>query len=167
MLIAVYPGSFDPITLGHLDIILRACKICDKLIIAIGKNSYKKNTSLLSLKTRLHLINKVLKDLHVDIQTKIEVKEFDGLLVDFVKLNGSKLIIRGLRAFSDFDYEFNLAMINSKISKDVETMFLMANENKQFISSKFVKELLELNIDLSPFLPKIIIEDFLKLKGEN
>ena len=167
MLTAVYPGSFDPITLGHLDIILRACKICDKLIIAIGKNSYKKNTSLLSLKTRLHLINKVLKDLHVDIQTKIEVKEFDGLLVDFVKLNGSKLIIRGLRAFSDFDYEFNLAMINSKISKDVETMFLMANENKQFISSKFVKELLELNIDLSPFLPKIIIEDFLKLKGEN
>ena len=167
MLIAVYPGSFDPITLGHLDIILRACKICDKLIIAVGKNSYKKNTSLLSVKTRLHLINKVLKDLHVDIQTKIEVKEFDGLLVDFVKLNGSKLIIRGLRAFSDFDYEFNLAMINSKISKDVETMFLMANENKQFISSKFVKELLELNIDLSPFLPKIIIEDFLKLKGEN
>jgi pantetheine-phosphate adenylyltransferase len=167
LLTAVYPGSFDPITLGHLDIILRACKICDKLIIAIGKNSYKKNTSLLSLKTRLHLINKVLKDLHVDIQTKIEVKEFDGLLVDFVKLNGSKLIIRGLRAFSDFDYEFNLAMINSKISKDVETMFLMANENKQFISSKFVKELLELNIDLSPFLPKIIIEDFLKLKGEN
>ena len=167
MLIAVYPGSFDPITLGHLDIILRACKICDKLIIAIGKNSYKKNTSLLSLKTRLHLINKVLKDLHVDIQTKIEVKEFDGLLVDFVKEKQSNLIIRGLRAFSDFDYEFNLAMINSKISKDVETMFLMANENKQFISSKFVKELLELNIDLSPFLPKTIIEDFLKLKGEN
>jgi pantetheine-phosphate adenylyltransferase len=167
LLIAVYPGSFDPITLGHLDIILRACKICDKLIIAVGKNSYKKNTSLLTISKRIELIEKVVNDLDGNIRQKIEISSFDGLLVDFVKEKKSNLIIRGLRAFSDFDYEFNLAMINSKISNDVETIFLMANENKQFISSKFVKELLELNIDLSPFLPKIIIEDFLKLKGEN
>jgi len=167
LLIAVYPGSFDPITLGYLDIMLGACKVCDKLIIAVGKNSYKKNTSLLTISKRIELIEKVVNDLDGNIRQKIEISSFDGLLVDFVKEKKSNLIIRGLRAFSDFDYEFNLAMINSKISNDVETIFLMANENKQFISSKFVKELLELNIDLSPFLPKIIIEDFLKLKGEN
>jgi pantetheine-phosphate adenylyltransferase len=130
--IGIYPGSFDPITLGHLDIIQRSLHVVDKLIIAVSNNKSKKH--MISIDDRLDLINKSILSLPNDVQSKINIEKFDNLLVHYVKSKNASLIIRGLRAVSDFEYEFLMTGMNRTIDIDIETIFLMSAEKYHFIS---------------------------------
>lgn len=154
-LIGIYPGSFDPLTLGHLDIIRRSTRLVDKLIIAIGSNYEKKNTFFFSYKEREDLINECVKENLYENNTNIsiEVKVFNGLLIDFAVEQKASIIIRGLRALSDFDFEFGLASGNQILNPNIESIFLMTSVNKQFISSRLSKEIFMLGGDVSKFLP--------------
>lgn len=145
--IALYPGTFDPFTNGHLDIVLRAARMVDRLIIAVAANGGK--GPLFSLEERVALVREELSDRAHSAGVDIEVRPFDTLLVDFVRQCGAGFIIRGLRAVSDFEYEFQMASMNARIAPDVETLFLMASERCQFISSRFVKEIGRLGGDIS------------------
>ena len=156
--IGIYPGSFDPITLGHLDIIQRSIHVVDKLIIAVSNNKSKKH--MISVDDRLDLIKKSILSLPNDIQSKIEIEKFDNLLVHYVKSKNASLIIRGLRAVSDFEYEFLMTGMNRSIDKDIETIFLMSAEKYHFISSRFIKEIHNLGGDISQSVPKPVL-DFL------
>ena len=147
--IAIYPGTFDPITNGHLSILTRALKIFDKLIIAILNNPQK--APLFSLDERISLIKQVLKD-----KPNIEIDSFDGLLVDYVVQKGSNVIIRGLRALSDFEYEFQLALMNRKLNRDVQSIFLMTDYKWFYTSSTIIKEAASLGGDTSGLVPPII-----------
>ena len=147
---AVYPGTFDPITAGHFDLIERAARFYDCLVIAVADNRNKK--SLFSLEERVDLAKKVTADL-----PNVEVVGFSGLLVDFVQEIGGNVLLRGLRAVSDFEYEFQLASMNRKLAPDVETMFMTPAEQYAFISSSLVKEISTLGGDVSEFVhPKVI-----------
>jgi len=146
---AIYPGTFDPITNGHLSILTRALKIFDKLIIAILNNPQK--APLFSLDERISLIKQVLKD-----KPNIEIDSFDGLLVDYVVQKGSNVIIRGLRALSDFEYEFQLALMNRKLNRDVQSIFLMTDYKWFYTSSTIIKEAASLGGDTSGLVPPII-----------
>ncbi|MGV3278448.1 pantetheine-phosphate adenylyltransferase [Rickettsiales bacterium LUAb2] len=155
--IGIYPGSFDPLTLGHLDIIKRATKFVDKLIVGIGNNSNKQY--LFSADERADLVAKCIKQELSNIeQEKIVVKNYSGLLMGFAEQEQAKIIIRGLRALSDFDFEFNLAGGNQVLNSDVETVFLMTSISKQFISSNLVKEIYKLGGDISKFVPKYVMQ---------
>tara|TARA_B100001741_G_C16253403_1_gene459577 strand:+ start:82 stop:585 length:504 start_codon:yes stop_codon:yes gene_type:complete len=151
--IALYPGTFDPVTNGHLDIMKRACKICDTLIIAVAENDEKK--PLFNIKKRIDLINEaVASSEKLKKQTdSIKVKSFNNLLIEFAKINSVSMIIRGLRAVSDFDYEFQMAGMNSRLNSNIETIFLMASETNQFVASRFVKEVASFGGDVSSFVP--------------
>lgn len=144
---AVYPGSFDPITSGHVDIIQRGLKIFDKIVVAVLENPKKK--PLFSTKERMNMI----QDYFVD-QVNIEVKAFDGLLVDFAKKNDANIVIRGLRAISDFEYEFQMALMNRKLDPEIETLFMMPNLSYSFLSSKLVKEIFMLGGGLKDLVPE-------------
>lgn len=146
---AVYPGSFDPITIGHLDIIQRSCTFIDKLTLAIIDNPNK--SCLFSLKERKEIVSQVIRDMK--LEHKIEVVSYSGLLVRFVKKIGANLIIRGLRAVSDFDYELKITMMNRSLDKDIETIHLMTDENHLFISSSLIKEVATLGGNVSNYLP--------------
>jgi len=148
--IAVYPGTFDPITNGHLDIIGRACKVVDKLIIGVAINAGK--GPMFPLKDRVEIAKRECALLNTDVP--IEIVPFEILLMDFVKSVGGTMIIRGLRAVSDFEYEFQMAGMNARLNPSVETLFLMASERNQFISSRFVKEIAILGGDISSFVPE-------------
>ncbi len=152
MKIAVYPGSFDPITCGHLDIIKRSCRLFDKVIVAVLDNSQK--TPLFSVSDRMELIKKCTKDI-----PNCEVQSFGGLLVDFVKQSDAHTVVRGLRAISDFEYEFQMAMLNKKLAPDVETVFMVTNLNCLYISSSVVKEICRYGGDADGLIPKEIIND--------
>ena len=156
--IGIYPGSFDPITLGHLDIIQRSLHVVDKLIIAVSNNKSKNH--MISIDDRLDLIKKSISTLPNDIQSKIEIEKFDNLLVHYVKSKNASLIIRGLRAVSDFEYEFLMTGMNRTIDIDIETIFLMSAEKYHFISSRFIKEIHSLGGDISQSVPKPVL-DFL------
>ena len=156
--IGIYPGSFDPITLGHLDIIQRSLHVVDKLIIAVSNNKSKKH--MISVDDRLDLINKSILSLPNDVQSKINIEKFDNLLVHYVKSKNASLIIRGLRAVSDFEYEFLMTGMNRTIDIDIETIFLMSAEKYHFISSRFIKEIHSLGGDISQSVPKPVL-DFL------
>ena len=156
--IGIYPGSFDPITLGHLDIIQRSLHVVDKLIIAVSNNRSKNH--MISIDDRLDLIKKSISTLPNDIQSKIEIEKFDNLLVHYVKSKNASLIIRGLRAVSDFEYEFLMTGMNRTIDIDIETIFLMSAEKYHFISSRFIKEIHSLGGDISQSVPKPVL-DFL------
>lgn len=143
--IAIYPGSFDPITFGHIDIINRANKIFDKIIVAITQNSNKK--SFFDIDTRIQICQQV-------IPSNIEILSFDNLLVDFAKSQNAKVILRGIRAVSDFEYEFQLAGMNKNLSPDIETIFMTPNEKYAYISSTLVREIAMLGGDVSVFVPK-------------
>tara|TARA_E500000081_G_C5924815_1_gene257985 strand:- start:71 stop:559 length:489 start_codon:yes stop_codon:yes gene_type:complete len=156
--IGIYPGSFDPITLGHLDIIQRSLHVVDKLIIAVSNNKSKNH--MISIDDRLDLIKKSISTLPNDIQSKIEIEKFDNLLVHYVKSKNASLIIRGLRAVSDFEYEFLMTGMNRTIDIDIETIFLMSAEKYHFISSRFIKEIHSLGGDISKSVPKPVL-DFL------
>lgn len=154
--IAVYPGSFDPMTNGHLNLIKRSLKLCDKLIVSVGNNSNK--NYFFSTEERVNLIKETLEEeLLTEQKNKVEVLACPGLLIDFVKEKQAKIIIRGIRALSDFDYEFNLAGANYKLNPDIETIFLPAGEKYQFVSSKVVKEIIMFKGDVASFVPKNIV----------
>lgn len=144
--IAVYPGSFDPITYGHLDIIRRGLLIFDEIIVAVAKNSQK--NSLFSTEERVDLIRDVLKD-----ESRVTVDTFSGLLIDYVSSRGAHVIIRGLRAISDFEYEFQIAQMNSTIGRQIETLFMMTSLQYGYLSSSIVKEVCSLNGDIDMFVP--------------
>lgn len=144
--IAVYPGSFDPITFGHLDIINRALKIFDEVVIAVARNERK--SPLFSVEERVDLIKSVMKQ-----NERVEVDTFDGLLVDYARSRKAQAIIRGLRAISDFEYELQMAQINRGISKDVETVFLMTSVFYSFLSSSIVKEVHSLKGPIDGLVP--------------
>ena len=147
MIKAIYPGSFDPITNGHIDVIKRASRIFDQITIAVSQNINKK--SFLSKKEKIEAINISLKGID-----NVEVIAFDSLLVDFAKAKNAKIIIRGLRAVSDFEYEFQLAGMNKHLNKNIETFFLTPSEEFSNISSSLVKEILMLGGDISSFVPQ-------------
>ncbi|MFM7822112.1 MAG: pantetheine-phosphate adenylyltransferase [Candidatus Fonsibacter sp.] len=159
--IGLYPGTFDPITFGHIDIIKRALKVVDQLYIGIPKKN-KKNT-IFSVNERISLIKKVISDFSSDSKKKIKVVSFVGLTTTFCKKISANIIFRGLRAASDFEYEFQLAGMNSKLNKNLETVFLMAEIENQIISSNFVKEIASLKGKLETFVPSVVIK-FLKRK---
>lgn len=150
MRIAIYPGTFDPITFGHIDIIKRALDLCDHLIIATAKDNYK--NPLFSLDERVALIKEEVKPLNKN--NNISVEKFEGLLVEYAKKRKSKVIIRGLRAVSDFEYEFQMFGMNSKLDPSIQTVFLPASETNHFIASKLVKEVARLGGDVSKFVSK-------------
>ena len=153
MKIAVYPGSFDPITSGHLNIIRRASKIFDKLIVCVMVNAVK--NPMFSLAERVELIQRVTRDL-----PNVEVDGSSELLADYAKRRGSCVIVKGLRAGSDFENEFQMALINRKINPELDTMFLTADSQYMYLSSSAVKELGSYGVELSDFLPEEIIPDF-------
>ena len=148
MKLGIYPGSFDPLTNGHIDIIERSRKFIDNLIIGISDNNNKKN--LFNLDERIKMINTIMQNRNID---NVKVESFNGLLVSFVKKKKANLIIRGLRAVSDFEYEFQMTGMNFKLNSNIETIFLMASDNNQLISSNLVKEVSKLNGDVSKFVP--------------
>lgn len=152
MSIAVYPGSFDPITSGHLDIIKRCLAIYDKVIVGVLSNSEKK--PMFDETERVYLIKKALGD-----AKNCEVKAFGGLLVDFVKQEKADVIVRGLRAITDFEYEFQMALLNKKLLPEVETLFMVTSTDYSYVSSSIVKELAHLGGDFSHLIPKEITDD--------
>ena len=144
--IAVYPGSFDPITYGHIDIIKRGLTIFDEIIVAVANNSQK--NSLFTTDERVELIQDVVKG-----EGRVTVDTFGGLLIDYVSSRGAHVIIRGLRAISDFEYEFQIAQMNSSIGREIETLFMMTSLQYGYLSSSIVKEVCSLNGNIDKFVP--------------
>lgn len=151
MRIAVYPGSFDPITNGHLDVIKRASRLYDKVIVGVLSNSSK--SPLFSVDERIDMIASVTKDLK-----NVSADSFTGLLVDFAKSNNATVIIKGLRTVADFEYELQMALLNKALNPEYETVFLMTDTKYSYISSSMVKEVAKLNGDLNGFVPAQIVE---------
>ena len=142
----IYPGSFDPLTNGHLDVIQRATKLFDRVIVAVAKNESK--NPLFTVEERLELVERAVKHL-----PNVEADSFDGLLVDYVQQCKAHAIIRGLRAVSDFEFEFQLALMNRKLNGKVETIFMMPRETYTFLSSRLIKEIASLGGDVQCFVP--------------
>ena len=161
--VAIYPGTFDPITYGHIDVIKKALKLFDKIVVAVSEVSNK--NYLFNSDERINIVNKALfKDLNLD-KKKITVISFSSLTTDLCKKYKSNIILRGLRAVSDFEYEFQLAGMNRKLNNNIETIFLMSDVENQIISSRFVKEIVKLNGDIRKFTTKSTIKS-LKEKYE-
>ncbi|MEM7816403.1 MAG: pantetheine-phosphate adenylyltransferase [Candidatus Aenigmatarchaeota archaeon] len=156
----IYPGTFDPVTLGHLDIIKRALEVFGEVIVAVAKSPPK--PTLFSYKERLVLLEKAIKGLK-----GVSIEGFDGLIVDFARKKKINVIIRGLRMLSDFEYEFQMALTNRSLAYDIETIFLMSSPKYSYISSKFIKEIAFLGGDLAKFLPKIVIKELIKKINED
>lgn len=147
---AVYPGTFDPVTNGHMDIIERALKLFDRLYVVVGENPQKAAT--FTAEERMLMLKNALKKHN----SRIVVEHFDGLLLDYVKKKKSNVVIRGLRAISDFEFEFSRALLNRELSKDVETIFIMTKDDYAFLSSSIVKEIAMFNGPVKGFVPKIV-----------
>jgi pantetheine-phosphate adenylyltransferase len=145
-LVAIYPGSFDPITNGHLDVIARGARLADRLIVAILRNENKQ--ILFSLNERISMLEEVL-----GCYENVEIEAFDGLLVDFASQRGASVILRGIRAISDYEYELQMALMNRRLNSGIETVFLMAGEAYSFISSRLVKEVVRLGGNISGLVP--------------
>ena len=161
--IAIYPGTFDPITYGHIDVIKKALKLFDKIVVGVSDVSSK--NYLFSSEERIEIVNKALfKDLKLN-KNKIIIVSFSSLTTDLCKRYKSNIILRGLRAVSDFEYEFQLAGMNRKLNQHIETIFLMSDVENQIISSRFVKEIVKLNGDIKKFTTKSTIKS-LKAKYE-
>lgn len=148
--VAVYPGTFDPVTLGHVDVIQRGASLFDHLIVAVATNTAKQ--SLFSVQERMRFLEQ-----QTDPLDKVEVCAMDGLLVDFAVARNAGFILRGLRAISDFEYEFQMAAMNRKLNANVETVFLMSGESTTFISSRLVKEIASMGGDVGPFVPAWVV----------
>lgn len=149
---AIYPGSFDPLTLGHLDLIERAAHIFDRVIVAVGVNSRK--STVYSAEERIAMVKDSIKG--IKSLKNVKVESFDGLLVEYAKSKGIHVILRGLRAFSDFEYEFQMALANRKMAPDVEMIFLMPKETHSYISSSTVREIADRGGDISQFVPPAV-----------
>lgn len=156
--VVIYPGTFDPITNGHIDIITRAGNIFPKILVAVAKNSVKQ--PFFSLDARVKCIQDAIGHL-----SGVTVMPFDTLLVDFAREQGANIILRGLRTMSDFEYEFQLAGMNRKLSADIETMFLTPSEDSRFISSTLVREIANLGGDVTDFVPKSVVLALKKRSG--
>jgi pantetheine-phosphate adenylyltransferase len=149
--IVIYPGTFDPVTFGHIDVIQRAASLFDRVIVSVLVNTSK--APLFSKEERMEMIKEAVKD-----YKHVEVDEFDGLLVDYAKRKNAVAIIRGLRAISDFEYEFQMALMNRKISDGITTVFLMPHEKYTYLNSTIVRELARLHADVSEFVPKSVMK---------
>ncbi len=158
MLKCVYPGSFDPVTSGHLDVICRAAAMFDDVTVAVLVNKNKKPA--FSTEQRMEFIQRSIAHL-----PNVKVDSFAGLLVDYMKKTDANVVIRGLRALSDFEYEYQMAAMNAKLAKDIETIFLMTDINLSFLSSSMVKELASHNGDITGLVPEAIKEDVIKQYG--
>ena len=154
--IAIYPGTFDPVTYGHVDLIKRAQEIFSEVIVAVAHNPHK--NPLFSVEERVRMLKKATVDLK-----GIVITDFDGLVVDYARKHKAKVLIRGLRMISDFEYEFQMALTNRKLSPNIETIFLMPQESYSYLSSKLLKEAASLGADLSCFVPDFV-EKALKKK---
>lgn len=150
---AIYPGSFDPVTNGHLDVIARARKLFDEVIVAVAQNDQKQ--PLFSLEERLDLLREVTRGMD-----GVTIAPMAGLLVDFAVKQDARAIVRGLRAVSDFEFEFQMALMNRKLEGEVETMFLMPKEEYTYLSSRIVKEIARLGGDVHEFVPSCVVESF-------
>ncbi len=150
--IAIYPGSFDPITNGHVDLVKRTLRVFDTVIVAIAINP-DKDRSLFTVAERLQMIN----DVFADLKGRVEADSFKGLLVDYAERKGATVVIRGLRAVSDFEYEFQMAMMNHRLKPQLETLFMMTGESEFYISSRLVKEVVSLGGDVSGLVPDNVL----------
>jgi len=157
---AIYPGMFDPVTFGHLDVVMRACRLFDDVTVAVACGFEKK--PLFSLQERLDMVrlevDALSKDGSIAPEVRVEVCSFEGLLVDFVRERGASAIIRGLRAVSDFEYELKMASANARLEPKVDTLFLMACERQHFTSSDLVREIASLHGDVSPFVSARVVK---------
>ena len=151
MVKAVYPGSFDPVTFGHLDIIRRSCAFADEVIVGVLNNKAK--SPLFSVEERVKMLREVTKEL-----TKVKVIPFEGLLVEFAKQNQANIVVRGLRAITDFEYELQIAQTNHKLEPQIETMFLTTRLEYSYLSSTIVKEVAAFGGDIPQFVPEAVIE---------
>lgn len=154
--VGIYPGTFDPVTNGHIDIISRASRLLDKLVVGVAMNIGK--APLFPLEERVELVRAEMAAISRQTGAHIEVEPFDTLLIDFAHRVGASVIFRGLRAVSDFDYEFQMAGMNYRLDSSIETVFLMASERHQFISSRFVKDIAMFGGDISSFVPALTLE---------
>lgn len=154
--VGVYPGTFDPVTNGHMDIILRASRLVDRLVVGVAVNAGK--GPMFSIAERVEMLRDEVAALEDTNGTRIEVTAFSGLLVRFAEEAGANVILRGLRAVSDFEYEFQMAGMNTRLNDSIETAFLMASEGQHFVSSRFVKEIARLGGDVSSFVSPRILE---------
>ena len=158
----IYPGTFDPITLGHLDLIKRAINTFGGLIVAVASNPHK--NPLFSLNERIEMLKEVTKGTN-----NIEIDSFEGLLIDYARSKKCNVVLRGIRAISDFEYEFQMVLSNRKLAHDIETIFMMPSENYSYLSSKIIKEMASLGADLNEFVPlsveKKLKEKLLKKNG--
>ncbi len=148
--VALYPGSFDPLTNGHLDILSRAMRLADHVVVAILENDAK--TPLFSVAERIEMLREILRD-----NPLTPVRSFSGLLVDFARESGATLIVRGLRAVSDYEYELQMALMNRRLAPSIDTVFLMANEEYSYLSSRLVKEVARLKGDLTGLVPDAVV----------
>ena len=160
MRIGIYPGSFDPVTYGHVDIISRACRLVDHLVIGVLENKAK--TPLFSVDNRVNMLKDVTKDLY-----NVSIKSFQGLTVDFAKEQGADVIIRGLRAITDFEYELQMAQTNHKLAPGIETIFLATELDYAYLSSTIVREVAAFGGDVSKFVPPEVEQAFRNIKTEN
>ncbi len=161
--IGVYPGTFDPVTVGHIDIIHRGLRVVDKLILGVAEDTGK--TPLFSLEERTEIAREALETELNGEASRVTVVPFSGLLVNFAREHGATLLIRGLRAISDYEYEFQMACMNSKLAPELETIFLTASEHTHFISSRFVKQIARLGGNVTDFVPASVharLMDYLK-----
>lgn len=156
----VYPGTFDPVTNGHMDIIARATRVVDQLIIGVAINAGK--GPLFTLDERVGMVKYEISQLAQEVASRIKVQPFEGLLTDFAVSSGASLIVRGLRAVSDFEYEFQMTGMNRRLNSDIETVFLTASEKHQFISSRLVKEIVSMKGDITYFVAPNVREMLLK-----
>ena len=167
MRICIYPGTFDPLTYGHIDIIERAARLGDQLIVAVAKNSGK--NPLLSVEERTEIVAQELARINAadHLPNPVLVKNFSGLLTDFAEKQGAQVVIRGLRAVADFEYEFQMASINKRLHGELETVFLMAAEQQHFVASRFVKEVARFGGDVSSFVPDDVAKKLEKKLGKS
>jgi pantetheine-phosphate adenylyltransferase len=157
--IALYPGTFDPVTNGHIDILNRSAELFDKIIVTVAINTAK--TPLFSIDERLEFLQESLRDI-----PNIEVASFDGLVVDFAREKGAIAILRGLRAISDFEYEFQMALMNHKLDPEVRTIFMMPNEKYTYLNSSIIRSLSQFSADISEFVPECVQRALIKKFNE-
>jgi pantetheine-phosphate adenylyltransferase len=154
---AIYPGSFDPITNGHLDVIQRATHLFDELVVAVALNDQKHKSFLFSLEERFSILQEVCQEI-----PGVRIAKLEGLLVDFARDHGASAIVRGIRAVSDFEFEFQMALMNRKMEPTIETIFLMPKEDYSYLSSRIVKEIARLGGDVSAFVPACVVPALLR-----